>query len=399
MNKYRDSFLFKVVATLLSFMIMVSTVSVSMFSTLASVQDPESVTETNKTVYFLTDSKSESIELNYENVKGLKGSVAGLKLGTFTPNTGKDLSFWKYTAESELSYAYFVDNESASSGTGIVGSEKIYFNNVKTDTVYYKSGDEFVDYESVSIVPNTTSFSLSVAETKALLDLKTVEVRGTLAVYGVKLELYEGENKLSDTNDDSVLSYSSSVLGKHTLTVKTYDALNQTDQEKDVDLTVYVRTERDGVSFIDEKVDYAKGLTVDLQNSGRTDISVGYSIISGEEVASIVNNQLKIKKPGTVTIEATVAMDDSHFERKYRYDVKVNKGNRKGSIVFDVPNPSDIKFNENENKFTNIATYISSVDEEDGEICYEIISGAKIASVDANGVLTVSGAGTVTVGA
>ena len=123
-----------------------------------------------------------------------------------------------------------------------------------------------------------------------------------------------------------------------------------------------------------------------MQNSGRTDVEISYEITSGEDVAEIADNTLKIKKPGTVTVKATVKEDNTHFVATFSYDVEVTKGTRTGNLVFETPNPSDIKFGENDNKFTNVATYSSIVDERDSAIGYEIVNGEKIASVDANGV-------------
>ena len=397
MNKYRDSLLFKVVATLLSFMIMVSTVSVSMFSTLASAQDSEAVGGTNKIVYLLTSSSDEGITMNYKDVNGNADVATGVDIGSFKDSTNRDLTMWKYMVNADMSYAYFED-----SADEILGKDHVYLNNVKTDTLFFEIIEsqvqlaEFSDYKPVALNPTIVEFETGVDQAIELMNLNTVEATGSLAKYGASAQLYEND-VLVDDGSDNILTYSSNVLGKHNLTVKVADALGQSFAENNIALTAYVRTERDDISFVNEEVAYAKGLYTELQNSGRTDVEISYEITSGEDVAEIADNTLKIKKPGTVTVKATVKEDNTHFVATFSYDVEVTKGTRTGNLVFETPNPSDIKFGENDNKFTNVATYSSIVDERDSAIGYEIVNGEKIASVDANGVLTVSGAGSVTV--
>lgn len=94
------------------------------------------------------------------------------------------------------------------------------------------------------------------------------------------------------------------------------------------------------------------------------------------------------EKEGTVTITATKEADDNYEEATASYTITVSKKSQ--VITFENGTEVNVTFNDNNNEYTNTATSNAS-----GTPTYSVESGD--ATVDADGKVTITGAGTIVI--
>ena len=120
--------------------------------------------------------------------------------------------------------------------------------------------------------------------------------------------------------------------------------------------------------------------------------TVNYSVVSGDDCVSVDSDGvITTLKSGTAKIKAVLLEDDAFQESEAFYDLTVNKAND-SNFVFAVPAPDPIIYSV-DGTFSNTASGGSGT----GSISYEILNGNDYASIDTDGTLHFTKAGTVTV--
>ena len=393
---------YRAISLLLSIMIIMSVCFTSIIATIAA-ESPESVAANKKTVYLLTDNNSSKIYLYWW--KGTdNGWIAGETVNRVT--IASNCNLWKFSVTRDFEGALFTtdnkwkdfsDNEDIK-----LTLKELSLNNVKTDTLYYEligeqTSEEFLDYEQISISePETTSFLAEINKQVSLIDLSTVEIKGSLKNFGAAFKLYEDSKLLSSYSNPTTVRYSANTAGTHTLTLNVEDAFGQSYDSSNVTFTVTVKNPMDDFKFdsIKEEYTYSKGLTVDLQKIPNFN-DVEYSIDCDETVAKLnSDSKIEIFESGTLTVTASLNGINASYE------IVVNKGTRSGTINFTSINPDDLIYVK-DLTYVNEANYASAVSENVGKIRYRIVaneSDADVASIDATtGKLTVNNAGKVVV--
>lgn len=142
-----------------------------------------------------------------------------------------------------------------------------------------------------------------------------------------------------------------------------------------------------------EAVVYADGLTYsNAASGGESTGEITYAVTTGDDVAIVdADGVLAILKHGVVTVTATKAGDDKYNEVTAEYTLEVTKVPQSG-FTFEVATPDAVEYDENLT-FTNQA----SGGEGTGTITYAVTDGTDVATVDADGALTILKHGTVTV--
>lgn len=138
---------------------------------------------------------------------------------------------------------------------------------------------------------------------------------------------------------------------------------------------------------------YADELTYpNAASGGESTGEITYAITTGEDVATVdADGVLTILKHGAVTVTATKAGDDKYNEVTAEYTLEVTKVPQTG-FTFEVVTPDALEYAENLT-FTNKASGGEGI----GEITYAVTDGTDVATIDADGVLTILKHGTVTV--
>lgn len=120
--------------------------------------------------------------------------------------------------------------------------------------------------------------------------------------------------------------------------------------------------------------------------------TVNYSVVSGDDCVSVDSDGvITTLKPGAAKIKAVLLEDDAFQESEAFYDLTVNKADD-SNFVFAVPAPDSIIYSV-DGTFSNTASGGSGT----GSISYEILNGNDYASIDTDGTLHFTKAGTVTV--
>lgn len=120
--------------------------------------------------------------------------------------------------------------------------------------------------------------------------------------------------------------------------------------------------------------------------------TVNYSVVSGDDCVSVDSDGgITTLKSGTAKIKAVLLEDDTYLESEAFYDLTVNKADD-SNFVFAVPAPAPIIYSV-DGTFSNTASGGSGT----GSISYEILNGNDYASIDTDGTLHFTKAGTVTV--
>ncbi len=122
---------------------------------------------------------------------------------------------------------------------------------------------------------------------------------------------------------------------------------------------------------------------------------LSYEITDGIDVATVdATGALALLKAGTFTLKVVKAGDDTYNDGvAITKTITVEPADQTG-FEFEDKKPADITYNDNGNKYTNVAAGGQSV----GAVTYEIISGSDVADISkTTGELTIKKAGVVTV--
>ena len=162
---------------------------------------------------------------------------------------------------------------------------------------------------------------------------------------------------------------------------------------KNVDVQMTAKQADDTFAF--EKttaaIKYGDSFSNTASSTKRTG-TVNYSVVSGDDCVSVDSDGvITTLKSGTAKIKAVLLEDDAFQESEAFYDLTVNKADD-SNFVFAVPAPDPIIYSV-DGTFSNTASGGSGT----GSISYEILNGNDYASIDTDGTLHFTKAGTVTV--
>ena len=162
---------------------------------------------------------------------------------------------------------------------------------------------------------------------------------------------------------------------------------------KNVDVQMTAKQADDAFAF--EKttaaIKYGDSFSNTASSTKRTG-TVNYSVVSGDDCVSVGSDGvITTLKSGAAKIKAVLLEDDAYQESEAFYDLTVNKAND-SNFVFAAPAPDPIIYSV-DGTFSNTASGGSGT----GSISYEILNGNDYASIDTDGTLHFTKAGTVTV--
>lgn len=162
---------------------------------------------------------------------------------------------------------------------------------------------------------------------------------------------------------------------------------------KNVDVQMTAKQADDTFAF--EKttaaIKYGDSFSNTASSTKRTG-TVNYSVVSGGDCVSVDSDGvITTLKSGTAKIKAVLPEDDDCQESEAFYDLTVNKADD-SNFVFAAPAPDPIIYSV-DGTFSNTASGGSGT----GSISYEILNGNDYASIDTDGTLHFTKAGTVTV--
>ena len=187
-------------------------------------------------------------------------------------------------------------------------------------------------------------------------------------------------------------------LGLGTITVTATKAADQNYKDATASYTLtIVPGEQTGFGFENpnpESIVFESGKIFSNEaDGGQTDGAITYKIQAGDSVADIDadSGELTIRNYGTVTVVATKAGNDKYKGATASYSLVVTKIPQTG-FAFENPAPEAMDY-EKDLTFTNTA----SGGEGTGAVTYSIDTGSDVATVDANGKLTINKHGTVIV--
>lgn len=399
MREFRKSNFIKIVSLMLTMLILLSAMSGSVVTVFAESATSDEVLpeEAFKTVYLMTDYDTDPMYLYWWH-SDQNGFVKGEKKSS--EYNGEHCYLWKFeTVQTQMDGGIFTKSDNFD--FKLTGDIVTYGESGKDLFCVLKGNEiptEFSNLEplALSSTPDQAKFAAQVGEEIPIADVNHLSVTGSLSPYGITYELYEDAKCVADSKNDTVLRYTAESVGKHTLKLvlkdlfgNAYDACN---------FTVYGKQQREGFSFAREntEVTFKSADTIELQQTETYYEGITYTS-SDASVASVENGKIKIIKPGEVTIQAVLDADDTYFESKAAYTLRIQKADRTGTLSFQNSAPADLIYTKGLT-FQNEAVY-------EGEDISPVTVEYRIASQDeaaadinkSTGELSVHNAGTVTV--
>ena len=136
--------------------------------------------------------------------------------------------------------------------------------------------------------------------------------------------------------------------------------------------------------------------TVKVEGGQVEDAKITYTITSGNDVVEIVDgNKIKTLKKGDFVLSVTKAGNDCYNPVTITREMKVTVAEQT-TFAFTYPTPNSITYNENGNKYENVALG----GESSGEVTYKVVVGNDVAdfeNAEKPAELTIKKAGTVKV--
>lgn len=136
--------------------------------------------------------------------------------------------------------------------------------------------------------------------------------------------------------------------------------------------------------------------TVNVEGGQVADAEISYAVVSGNGFAEIIDgNKIKTLKKGDFTLSVTKAGNECYNPVTVTKEMKVTVAEQT-TFAFTYPTPNSITYNENGNKYENIAINGEST----GNVIYKVIAGNEYAAfenAEKPAELTIKKAGTVKV--
>ena len=336
MDKIKNMMLTKVLAIVLTLLILFSAVS-SLFVISANATTDDSKT----TVYFMTDSTQSPIYMY--SWKGEDSSFANGEIVTTTKKDSKTLSLWKFSVADKIDGAIFTsenswkdDDDVYNESIKLSGDVK---NKVSQSNLYFEligksdlTEKEFSEFKGTKATLTDSTVNAVYGNEVTLVDLSKLSLEGTLKDYDVTYSIFKGDEELvfGKTGELKYTFESSKISdSKVTLTLKAKDIASNIEECGNITVNLYNKENFAFSNSKDEKDYNPNG--IDIQTiSGFKDVD--YTVECDENIATIDNGKLIIKNSqnadrdnniaGVYKIVAKTTVDGEKLSASYELTVK-----------------------------------------------------------------------------
>lgn len=353
MDKIKNMMLTKVLAIVLTLLILFSAVS-SLFVISANATTDDSKT----TVYFMTDSTQSPIYMY--SWKGEDSSFANGEIVTTTKKDSKTLSLWKFSVADKIDGAIFTsenswkdDDDVYNESIKLSGDVK---NKVSQSNLYFEligksdlTEKEFSEFKGTKATLTDSTVNAVYGNEVTLVDLSKLSLEGTLKDYDVTYSIFKGDEELvfGKTGELKYTFESSKISdSKVTLTLKAKDIAGNIEECGNITVNLYNDNEFKFEHTFDTKAYNANGIEIQkIEGFG----DVTYTVDCDVKYAEIVDGKLKVYKGR----EADKA---NEIVGLYRINAETTIGGKKLTAHYDMivkTADKDWSFEEGKNENVN----------------------------------------------
>ena len=300
MDKIKNMMLTKVLAIVLTLLILFSAVS-SLFVISANATTDDSKT----TVYLMTDSTQSPIYMY--SWKGEDSSFANGEVVTTTEKDSKSLSLWKFSVADKIDGAIFTsenswkdDDDAYNESIKLSGDVK---NKVSQSNLYFEligksdlTEKEFSEFKGTKATLTDSTVNAVYGNEVTLVDLSKLSLEGTLKDYDVTYSIFKGDEELvfGKTGELKYTFESSKISdSKVTLTLKAKDIAGNIEKCGNITVNLYNDNEFKFEHTFDTKAYNANGIEIQkIEGFG----DVTYTVDCDVKYAEIVDGKLKVYK-------------------------------------------------------------------------------------------------------
>lgn len=379
MDKIKNMMLTKVLAIVLTVLIMLSAVS-SLFVISANATTDEGKT----TVYLMTDSTQSPIYMY--SWKGEDSSFANGEVVTTTEKDSKTLSLWKFSVADKIDGAIFTsenswkdDDDAYNESIKLSGDVK---NKVSQSNLYFEligksdlTEKEFSEFKGTKATLTDSTVNAVYGNEVTLVDLSKLSPVGTLKDYDVTYSIFKGDEELvfGKTGELKYTFESSKISdSKVTLTLKAKDIAGNIEECGNITVNLYNKKNFTFSNLKDEQDYNPNG--IDIQKiDGFGDVT--YTVDCDVKYAEIVNGKLKVYKGR----EADKA---NEIVGLYRINAETTIGGKKLTAHYDMivkTADKDWSFEEGKNENVNFGQKysIELPDKEEKNVSYSVDNASK----------------------
>ena len=379
MDKIKNMMLTKVLAIVLTVLIMLSAVS-SLFVISANATTDEGKT----TVYLMTDSTQSPIYMY--SWKGEDSSFANGEVVTTTEKDSKTLSLWKFSVADKIDDAIFTsenswkdDDDAYNESIKLSGDVK---NKVSQSNLYFEligksdlTEKEFSEFKGTKATLTDSTVNAVYGNEVTLVDLSKLSPVGTLKDYDVTYSIFKGDEELvfGKTGELKYTFESSKISdSKVTLTLKAKDIAGNIEECGNITVNLY-----DKRNFVFNKLEDEQDYNpngIDIQKiEGFGDVT--YTVDCDVKYAEIVNGKLKVYRGR----EADKA---NEIVGLYRINAEKTIGGKKLTAHYDMivkTADKDWSFEEGKNENVNFGQKysIELPDKEEKNVSYSVDNASK----------------------
>lgn len=379
MDKIKNMMLTKVLAIVLTLLILFSAVS-SLFVISANATTDDSKT----TVYFMTDSTQSPIYMY--SWKGEDSSFANGEIVTTTKKDSKTLSLWKFSVADKIDGAIFTsenswkdDDDVYNESIKLSGDVK---NKVSQSNLYFEligksdlTEKEFSEFKGTKATLTDSTVNAVYGNEVTLVDLSKLSLEGTLKDYDVTYSIFKGDEELvfGKTGELKYTFESSKISdSKVTLTLKAKDIAGNIEECGNITVNLYNDNEFKFEHTFDTKAYNANGIEIQkIEGFG----DVTYTVDCDVKYAEIVDGKLKVYKGR----EADKA---NEIVGLYRINAETTIGGKKLTAHYDMivkTADKDWSFEEGKNENVNFGQKysIELPDKEERNVSYSVDNASK----------------------
>lgn len=379
MDKIKNMMLTKVLAIVLTLLILFSAVS-SLFVISANATTDDSKT----TVYLMTDSTQSPIYMY--SWKGEDSSFANGEIVTTTEKDSKSLSLWKFSVADKIDGAIFTsenswkdDDDVYNESIKLSGDVK---NKVSQSNLYFEligksdlTEKEFSEFKGTKATLTDSTVNAVYGNEVTLVDLSKLSLEGTLKDYDVTYSIFKGDEELvfGKTGELKYTFESSKISdSKVTLTLKAKDIAGNIEECGNITVNLYNDNEFKFEHTFDTKAYNANGIEIQkIEGFG----DVTYTVDCDVKYAEIVDGKLKVYKGR----EADKA---NEIVGLYRINAETTIGGKKLTAHYDMivkTADKDWSFEEGKNENVNFGQKysIELPDKEEKNVSYSVDNASK----------------------
>lgn len=379
MDKIKNMMLTKVLAIVLTLLILFSAVS-SLFVISANATTDDSKT----TVYLMTDSTQSPIYMY--SWKGEDSSFANGEIVTTTKKDSKTLSLWKFSVADKIDGAIFTsenswkdDDDVYNESIKLSGDVK---NKVSQSNLYFEligksdlTEKEFSEFKGTKATLTDSTVNAVYGNEVTLVDLSKLSLEGTLKDYDVTYSIFKGDEELvfGKTGELKYTFESSKISdSKVTLTLKAKDIAGNIEECGNITVNLYNDNEFKFEHTFDTKAYNANGIEIQkIEGFG----DVTYTVDCDVKYAEIVDGKLKVYKGR----EADKA---NEIVGLYRINAETTIGGKKLTAHYDMivkTADKDWSFEEGKNENVNFGQKysIELPDKEERNVSYSVDNASK----------------------